>query len=162
GDATIEFILQGDPSVNNSAYLAVGVNATSNLRYELWNNTTELGFTQLGVMDYSFSPGVPSPTQPAHVAYVWNAATRTMQLYLNGRLAGTRSDVSASFDMPSGQGWLGANPQLGEPMVGTVYRVTVYDGRVSEEVIGAHADAFRNIVRPPAILSFTATPETIF
>jgi hypothetical protein len=162
GAATMEFILEGDPSVNPSAYLAVGANANSNLRYELWNDTGQLGFTELGVADYSFSPGAPSPTQPAHVAYVWNAATLTMKLYLNGVLAGTRSGVSANFAMPRGQGWLGANPSGSEPMVGTVYRVTVYDGRVSEDVILAHSDAFNGIVRPPAVLSFAATPETIF
>ena len=162
GSATIEFILQGDPTVNPSAYLAVGTNSSSNLRYDLWNDTGQLGFTQLGVMDYAFTPGVPSPTQPAHVTYVWNSATSTMKLFLNGKLAGTCSGVSPGFAVPSGPGWLGANPQGGEPMVGTIYRVTVYDGLVSEEVILSHANAFNGVVSPPEILSFTATPDTIF
>src|SRR5262245_20728438 len=99
-------------------YLAVGTNTASNLRYVQWNNTGQLGFTQLGVADYLFSPIVPSPTQPTHVAYVWEAATRTMRLYWNGSLAGTSSGVSASFAMPYGQGWLGANPSGTETMVG--------------------------------------------
>ena len=162
GSATMEFILDGDPSVNPSAYLAVGANSTSNLRYDLWNDTGQLGFTQLGVMDYAFTPGVPSPTQPAHVTYVWNTVTSTMRLFLNGTLAGTCSGVSPSFAMPSGPGWLGANPQGGEPMVGTIYRLTVYDGMVSEEVILSHANAFNGVVFPPDILSFTANPETVF
>jgi len=46
-------------------------------------------------------------------------------------------------------------------MVGTIHRVTVYDGRVSEEIILSHADAFRGIVRPPSVLFFSATPDTI-
>jgi hypothetical protein len=162
GDATIEFILEGNPAAGPDGYLAVGENSSSNLRYAQWADTREMGFTQLGEVDYLFTPAVSSPTIPTHVTFVWNAATHTMQLYLNGALAGTRSGVSPNFAMPRGQGWLGATAQGGEPMVGTVYRVTVYESRVSEEVILAHADAFRGIVRPPAILSFTATPETIF
>ena len=71
GDATIEFILEGDPVAGSaSKYLAVGANATSNLRYEQWNNSGQLGFTQLGVLDYLFSPTVPSPTIPVHIAYM--------------------------------------------------------------------------------------------
>jgi hypothetical protein len=162
GNATIEFILEGDPSANSSAYLAVGANASSNLRYDLYPDTGQLGFTQLGVLDYAFTPGVPSPTRPTHVAYVWNASARTMRLFLNGKLGGTCSGVSSRFAMPSGPGWLGANPQSGEPMVGTIHRVTVYDGMVSEEVLLNHANAFNDVVSPPGILSFTATPDTLF
>ncbi|HSA02183.1 MAG TPA: hypothetical protein P5055_15735, partial [Candidatus Paceibacterota bacterium] len=73
GDATFEFILEGDPNANNSAYLAVGANADSNLRYDLYDNTGQLGFTQLGIKDYAFTPGVPCPVKPTHVAYAWNS-----------------------------------------------------------------------------------------
>ncbi len=162
GDTTLEFVLEGDPQANTGSYLAVGANASSNLRYELWFETGQLGFTQLGVFDYAFDPGVPSPTQPAHVAYVWDAQARAMRLYLNGELAGTRESVSPDFAMPAGQGWLGANPSGSEAMVGVVCRVTVYDGRVSEEVIRRHADAFNGVTRPPMIRSFEAKPPTIF
>src|SRR5678815_2379683 len=111
GDVTIEFVLEGNPSAGSgSAYLAVGANTGSNLRYEQFNNTGQLGFTQLGVADYLFSPVVPSPIQPTHIAYVWNATTHTMTLYVSGSVAGTSSGVSASFAMPTGVGWLGANP----------------------------------------------------
>src|SRR6185503_13076259 len=123
GDVTIEFILEGNPNFSaGSAYLAVGANTSSNLRYEQWNNTGQLGFTQLGVADYLFSPTVPSPNIPVHVAYVWQVASRTMRLYLNGSLAGSSSGVSTSFAMPTGAGWLGANPSTTEAMAGTVYR----------------------------------------
>lgn len=162
GDTTIEFVLEGDPNANTGSYLAVGANARSNLRYELWFDTGQLGFTQLGVLDYAFDPGVPSPTQPAHVAYVWDAQARAMKLYLHGELAGTRESVSPDFAMPAGQGWLGANPSGTEAMVGVVYRVTVYDGRVSEEVIRSHADAFGGVTRPPTIRFFEAKPPTLF
>src|SRR6185436_12032221 len=92
GDVTIEFVLEGNPAASpSSAYLAVGANTTSNLRYEGFNNTSQLGFTQLGVADYLFLPAVPSPNVPVHIAYVWDAATLTMKLYLNGSLAGSRS-----------------------------------------------------------------------
>jgi hypothetical protein len=163
GDVTIEFVLQGNPSVGGaSAYLAVGANATSNLRYEQFNNTGQLGFTQLGVADYLFSPVAPSPIQPTHIAYVWNATTRTMTLYVNGSVAGTSSGVSASFAMPAGVGWLGANPSSTETMTGTIYRVTVYDDIVSDDAIQRHADAYNDIVRLPIIASFTASPSAVF
>lgn len=161
GNATMEFILEGNPATTTSAYLAVGANSSSNLRFESWNDTSQLGFTQLGIADYLFSPGVPSPLQATHVTYVWNSATRTMSLYRNGVLAGTRSSVDAAFGMPTGQGWLGANPNNSENMVGAVHRLTAYNGLVSEEVIQNHSDAFNGVVRPPVIVAFTATPETV-
>jgi hypothetical protein len=163
GDVTIEFILTGDPAAGgNSSYLAVGTNTSSNLRYEAFNNTGQLGFTQLGVADYLFSPGVPSPQTTVHVAYVWLATTRVMRLYLNGSFAGSASGVSASFAMPNGQGWIGGNPGGTETMVGTVSRVTVYSGALADDAIQRHADAFNDIVQLPIITSFTATPSTIF
>ncbi len=163
GDATFEFILQGNPTaITTTAYLAVGANATSNLRYEQWSNTGQLGFTQLGVLDYVFNPAVASPSTPTHVTYRWQASALTMQVYINGVLAGTRAGVSAAFAMPSGPGWLGGNPSGGELMIGTVQRLTVYSSLVSPEVIQRHADAFSGIVRPPIVASFAATPPVIF
>ena len=85
GDVTFEFILKGDPAAGGiSGYLAVGADSASNLRFEQWNNTGQIGFTQNGVTDYVFSPAVPSPTEPTHIAFVWTTVTRTMQLYVNG------------------------------------------------------------------------------
>jgi len=163
GDVTIEFVLEGNPNFSaGSAYLAVGANTSSNLRYEQWNNTGQLGFTQLGVADYLFSPTVPSPNIPVHIAYVWQSGTRTMRLYLNGSLAGSSSGVSTAFAMPTGAGWLGANPGLSETMAGTIYRVTVYDDIIPDAAIQRHADAYNDVVRPPVVLSFSANPPAIF
>ncbi len=163
GDVTMEFILTGDPTAGGiSSYLAVGTNVSSNLRYEAYNNTGQLGFTQLGVADYLFSPGVPSPSIPVHIAYVWLSATRTMKLYLNGSFAGSASGISALFAMPNGQGWLGGNPGGTETMVGTVSRVTVYGSVLADDAIQRHADVYNDIIRAPIIVSFTATPGTIF
>ena len=69
GNATMEFILEGNPASTTSAYLAVGANSSSNLRYELYNNTGQLGFTQLGIADYLFSPGdsLPHASHPHHL-----------------------------------------------------------------------------------------------
>ena len=159
GDVTMEVILQGDPSINIDSYLAVGVNNRSSLRYEQWNNTGQLGFTQIAVADYQFNPGVPSPTQPTHLTYVWNAATSTMKVYVNGALAGTASGISALFAMPTGPGLLGGSG--GESMAGTIYRVTVYDDLLADEVVLRHARAFTDVVHPPIITSFTATPTSI-
>ena len=51
---------------------------------------------------------------------------------------GIRSSVSASFSMPRGLGYLGANPGNGENMTGTIYRVTVYDEILPDAVIQRH------------------------
>jgi hypothetical protein len=161
-DVTMEFILEGDTvATGNSGYLAVGANTVSNLRFEQWQNTALLGFTQLGVADYMFAPAVPSPTKPTHLVYVWNATDFSMKLYVNGSLGGAVANVSSSFAMPTGAGFLGANPAGIEAMVGTIYRIVVYDEIVSEEVIKRHADEFASLVRPPIIKSFTATPDVI-
>ena len=161
GDGTIEFILQGDPALNISAYLAVGENSTSNLRYELWNNTGQLGFTQLGVADYAFIPGVPSPTQPTHVAYVLTPDTTTMKLYVNGAFMGSVTNVDANFGLPTGPGWLGANATGGEPMAGTIHRVTVYDELLTDAAIKTHAAGFTDVLRPPIVASFTVSTNVI-
>ncbi len=161
GDVTMEFMVEGDPTANNTAYLAVGETPASSLRYELWDNTGQMGFTQAGVADYQFTPGVNSPTQPTHVAYVWNATTFVMKLYVNGLLAGSASNIDPNFVMPTGMGWLGNNAGGTEPMVGTVHRVTVYDDILPEVVIMRHAKAFTDVVRPPIIVSFTASPSAV-
>ena len=160
-DVTMEFILEGDPAANNTAFLAVGENSSSSLRYELWDNTGQLGFTQAAVADYPFTPGVPSPSQATHVTYVWNAATFSMTMYVNGLLAGSAANISTSFAMPMGLGRLGNNLGGTEPMVGTVYRVTVYDDRLEDSAILRHAKAFTDVLRPPIIVSFTANPTAI-
>jgi hypothetical protein len=163
GDTTMEFILQGDPvATGDSGYLAVGQNTGSNLRYDQWQDQRQMGFTQLGVADYLFDPGVPSPVAPTHVTYVWNATDLSMTLYVDGVVAGTTSGVSDTFAMPIGAGFLGANPTSGEQMVGTIYRVTVYSGLLPEAKIKSHADAFVNARGPlVSITSFTATPAQI-
>jgi hypothetical protein len=51
GDTTMEFILEGDPTIGADGYLAVGENTSSNLRYAQWSNTRQMGFTRLGVAD---------------------------------------------------------------------------------------------------------------
>ncbi|HAM71628.1 MAG TPA: hypothetical protein DCM86_08305, partial [Verrucomicrobiales bacterium] len=156
-DVTIEFILKGDPSVNNSSFLAVGENFQSSLRFELWDNTGQLGFSQGAVADYPFTPGVSSPQQPTHVAYAWSAGSATMSLYVNGVLAGTTTNVDASFAMPRGLGRLGLNESGGERMAGTIYRVTVYDSRLEEAAVLRHARGFTDVLHPPVITSFTTT-----
>lgn len=159
GDGTFECIVEGAAGVR-SGYLAVGSNASSNLRLHQYANTDEVGFTQLGVVDYRFTPRVPTPLAPAHLAYVWNGAGR-MELYVNGMLAGSVATVSSAFGLPTGQGWLGANPSGGEAMTGTIYRIACYDTRLDPSVLRRRAEAFLDIKNPPAITSFTAEPPTL-
>jgi len=139
----------------------VGANEASLLRYEVWDNTGELGFSQAGVADYQFVPGVPSPTQPTHVAFIWNSATFTLQAYVNGHLAGTTTGVDAGFAMPAGLGWLGANPDGSEPMTGTLHRVTVYDTALAEAVVASHASAFLSGGRPTVSLDISGPTPAV-
>jgi hypothetical protein len=159
GTASFEFIVEGTTPTADG-FLAVGANSASSLRFEQWNNTGQMGFTQASVADYLFAPGVPSPAQPRHVVYVWDGAG-TMQLYVDGALAGSRSGVTAAFAMPTGAGRLGANLSGGEGMTGTIHRLTTYDTVLSSDTIQQHADAFLGVVRPPAISIFKATPAFI-
>jgi hypothetical protein len=161
GPGTIEFILEGDPSFNNSAFLAVGSDPTSSLRYEAWDNTGAMGFTRNGVADYQFTPGVPSPTLPTHVTYAWDPGTLTMSLFINGVIAGRTTRVSSSFAMPNGLGRLADNGTGGEMLRGTMFRVTVYTNLLGDSAILRHGKAFGNLLSPPTIVSFVATPAAI-
>lgn len=161
-DVTMEFILEGDPvATGDSGYLAVGEISSSSLRYDQWQDQRKMGFTQTGVADYMPSPSIPSPTIATHVTYVWKAADFSMTLYANGVPAGTVTAVSDQFVMPSGSGFLGANPGGGEAMVGTIFRVVIYDEALTEEAIKRHADAFTSAQGPALISSFTAAPSEI-
>ena len=146
GDATFEFILEGDPEGGGrDGYLAVAENATFNLRYEQWDDTSALGFTHLGVEDYLFAEEgdatlLSSPTSPTHVAYRWQLDLQTMSLYIDGELAGTH--VGSAFEMPTGLGVLGNNAGGSEGMLGTIHRVTIYDSDIGGDNIIRHANAF--------------------
>jgi hypothetical protein len=162
GDTTMEFILEGDPAATGgSGYLAVGLDTSSSLRYEQNPNTGQLGFTRIAVADYLFTPAVPSPTIATHLAFVWDSTTYTMKLYVNGVLGGTVNNVSDLFAMPSGMGFLGANPNGAELMIGRIFRVVVYPGVVAEATIKKHAEAFTSLLRPPIITSFTTSTNEI-
>lgn len=146
GDATFEFILQGDPvGGGRDGFLAVAENPTFSLRYEQWDDTGQLGFTHGGVADYTFTDEgdpelVNSPTTPTHVAYRWQSEVQTMSLYIDGALAGT--NVGSAFEMPTGMGFLGNNAAGTEGMLGTIHRVTIYDNDIGGDNITRHANAF--------------------
>lgn len=139
GDATFEFILEGDPVAGGqNGYIGQGSNAGNSLRYEQWNDTGTLGFTRSGVADYDL--GVPSPTTPTHVAYVWDGFD-TMRLFIDGTLSGTVA--GAAFEMPSGPGLLGNVADGGnEGMLGTIHRITTYDNDIGADNVLRHALAF--------------------
>lgn len=142
GSSTIEFIVGGDPDASGrNGYLGAGSNTTFSLRYEQWDDTAQLGFTHGGVADYVFDPPVSSPTEQTHVTYRWDSGTETMDLYLNGALAGSQS--APGFEMPTGAGVIGNVSDGGnEGTVGTFDRITVYDSALDPAVIGSHAAAF--------------------
>lgn len=150
GSSTAEFIIDGDPvAQGQNGFLAVGANGTWNLRYEQWDDTGQLGFTHLGVADYLFTPAVTSPTEPTHVAYRWDQPTETMDVFVDGDLLA--SQAAPGYEMPAGAGFLGAKDADGaEGMLGTFYRVTVYDSALDGAEIKAHSDAFGGVVPEPS------------
>jgi hypothetical protein len=158
GESTFEFIVEGDPAAGGrDGFLAVGSNSSSSLRYEQWDDSGQLGFTQGGVADYTFSPLVLSPTEATHVAYVWDGDGR-MDLYLDGTLVGQNTAVASSFNMPTGAGFLGNNSAGSEGMIGTIHRVTVYNEALSSDDIVRHSNAYNEVLEPPVIESFSASP----
>ena len=157
GSATVEFIVEGDPVAGGrDGFLAVGSNGTWNFRYEQWDDTSQVGFTHLGVADYLFTPEITSPTEPTHLAFRYSTDTSTMELFVDGDLAG--SATAAGYEMPTGAGFLGAKNDAGdEGMLGTIHRVTVYDSLVDDAVIKGHSDAFGGVIPEPSsalLLSF--------
>lgn len=160
-DVTMEFILEGDPDFGNGAYLAVGDQPDSNLRYEVWGLPGQIGFTQLHVADYSFNPVAASPTLPTHVAYAWEAGAHTMKMYVNGALTGAATGISDLFVMPAGAGKLGANPGNSERMRGTIYRVTAYDSLLGAAAILSHAKVFADLLSPPSIARLGLAPDAV-
>ena len=160
-NATLEFILTGDPTTGNAVYLAMGT--ANSLRYSAWKATHQLGFTDITGWgtDWKFTPAVASPTIATHITYVWNAATVTMKIYVNGLLKGTCVATGTGFVMPFGQGVLGDDGTTSELLKGTIYRVTGYTSMLSDATIQSHGQAFANVMASPAILSFTASPTEI-
>lgn len=150
GDATMEFIVRGDIAAGGQdGFLAVGSNGTFSLRYEQWDDTGQLGFTHGGVADYLFTPAVVSPATDTLVTYRYNSGTGTMDLFLDGTLAGSAS--APGFVMPAGLGSLGNNAGLSEGMVGTISRVTTFNSALPDAEILAHGDAW--LVPEPSSLS---------
>ncbi|MCK5923939.1 MAG: PEP-CTERM sorting domain-containing protein [Methylococcales bacterium] len=149
GDATFDFIVRGDHVAGGrDGFLAVGnSNSTSNLRYEGWDNTGELGFSRSGVADYNFTPGVASPSSDTLVTYRWTDATDTMDLFMDGVFAATQT-AGPTFEMATGPGHLGNNAALGEGMVGTISRVTTYNSAQSNADILARGNAWTAVPEP--------------
>ena len=155
GAATFEFIIEGDPVAGGrNGYIGrADGNAGNSLRYEQWDDTGTLGFTRSGVADYN--SGVPSPTAPTHVTYLWDGVS-TMQLFIDGVPSATVG--GATFEMPNGVGHLGNVSDGGpEGMIGTIHRVTTYDSALTNAQIAAHANAWLAIPEPSgfALLGLT-------
>jgi hypothetical protein len=99
------------------------------------------------VEDYLFAAAIPpgpsleSPTKLTHVTYRWHQPTTTMELYLDGHLAGTNK-AATTFQMPTGAGFLGDDGSLEYGMLGVIERATVYNDAIPAADIRAHADAW--------------------
>ena len=98
GDWSAEFIVERYAAKRSSVLMrgaAFDFPSTA-LKLEQWDNTGEVGFTQYGVTDVTFSPSVVAPIgQFIDLVYVKNSIG--MKAYLNGALAGvSNSTISLS------------------------------------------------------------------
>ena len=154
GDATFEFIIGGDPVAGGqNGYIGrADANPLNSLRYEQWNDTGQLGFTQSGVADNTFTAlDAASPAADTHVTYRWTQTGGTMDLFING--VATDSIAGATFDMPTGPGHLGNVAEAGnEGMIGTISRVTTFNTALADADITAHADAWLAVPEPSSVL----------
>ena len=150
GSGAIEFIVKGDPDLGGrNGFLAVGSNSASSLRYEQWDDTGVVGFTQSGVADYTFTSSDPpppdnpltdSPADLTHITYRWDHTVEMMELFVNGEITGRAE--ARGFLFPSGLGILGNNGALTEGMFGTIERATIYNEALDPAIIKAHSDAW--------------------
>jgi hypothetical protein len=107
---------------------------TTALKLEQYPNTEQIGFTQYGVADYTFSPAVPTPlNQWMDVVYV-NRVGSGMSLYLDGQLVGTNpnSIVLDRYQIGSHADTVPESP------LAIINAAVIYDRALSAAEIAAH------------------------
>ncbi len=151
GDWSAEFILDRVGSKTSSVLIRgipFAVPSTA-LKLEQFPNTEQVGFTQYGVKDYTFSPAVPTPlNQWMDLVYV-NHAGAGMDLYLDGKLVGTSS---ANIDLERYQ--IGSNADVvPESPLAIMNAVIIYNRALSASEIAAQYAA---ITPEPSTLTLGA------
>ena len=136
GNWSAEFVLDRIGSKVSSALIRGTPFAfpTTALKLEQYPGTEQIGFTQYGVADYTFSPGVPTPFgQWMDVVYV-NQVGSGMSLYLDGQLVGTNPN-SIALDRYQ----IGSNADtVPESPLAIMNAAVLYDRALTPAEIAAH------------------------
>jgi hypothetical protein len=107
---------------------------TTALKLEQYPGTEQIGFTQYGVADYTFSPAVPTPlNQWMDVVYV-NRVGSGLSLYLDGQLVGTNPNgiVFNRYQIGSHADTVPESP------LAIMNAAVLYDRAISPAEIAAH------------------------
>ena len=153
GPASYEYILFGrDLGVAQALHTEDSAANNTSLRFEQWDNTGQLGFTEFRVADYFLTPveggRVASPfNQWSHLVFVRNpAGPELVSVYLNGRLAGV-----SNIDIPFPTALLGATSIGGDAFSGLIDESVIYGRALTPSRIAAHFNAFEQ-ARPGGTL----------
>jgi Concanavalin A-like lectin/glucanases superfamily len=136
GDWTAEFVLKRIGS-KRSSVLIRGVPfefPSQALKLEQFENTGQVGFTQYGQVDATFTPPVFSPLDEwIHLVYV-NRIGSGLSLYLNGELAGSHP---SNINLPRDQigSWSDTVP---ESPFAIMDEVVLYNRALTGSEIAAH------------------------
>ncbi len=105
------------------------------LKLEQYPGTEQIGYTKYGIVDATFSPGASAPLNKwIDIVYVNRAADDQISLYVNGALAGTRTD---HFNLSRDQigSWSDTVP---ESPLAIMDEVVLYNRALSPNEIAAH------------------------
>jgi Concanavalin A-like lectin/glucanases superfamily len=143
GDWSAEFVVKKKAS-SYSQVLLEGVDSFSPstaLKLEQWPYLYEVGYTQFGIADYTFTPSAFVPfDQFVLLDYVNSAAG--LQLYFDGVMAG-------SNDMPMALDRVRIGDDRGESLYGILDEVVLYDRALPPAEIAGH---FAAVPEPPSIV----------
>jgi Concanavalin A-like lectin/glucanases superfamily len=153
GDWSAEFIVDRVAAKRSSVLIrgAAFEFPSTALKLEQWDNTGEVGFTQYGAADLTFTPGVIAPIGP-FIDLVYVKSSSGMKAYLNGALAGTSNSTIFLSRYQIGDDVSPALVTLGnESPFMLLDEVVIYDRALASGEIASHSAA---VPEPPtAILS---------
>jgi hypothetical protein len=124
---------------------------TYSLKLEQYNGTRQVGFTQIGVGDYTFGYTAPLNTW-VHLAFVGNGA-QTL-LYTNGNLQGT---LAVSIPLPRtyiGVGYSSSSARFIDYMLGSLDEIALFNRALSSsEISSIYSAGSAGMVRAPEFIA---------
>ncbi len=125
------------------------------LKLEQWNGTRQVGFTQLGVGDYSFGYIVPAGVW-THLVFV-GTSTGT-SLYVNGALQATLPQTLPLPRALIGAGYSTSSGMYVDYMLGSLDEILLFNRALSaEEINGIYSAGSAGLVRAPEFIGITPT-----